>query len=207
MEDRELELETRDFRIMPRADGDVDGGIAALRSATDEYVRLKRELTEERTINADLVERLETAHRNAEIEQQRVSAVFASIRRLHHALYRGTTYEHILRASMDVSEAERGYYIAVRSGRLTVEAAVEVPAVVGESPSPFIAGIARQVLSTGESVHWVEDEPPDGVEPGPGELITSPGGGVGGEVSRPRCTKPAECGKRGRRGSGECAAA
>lgn len=59
MEDQEMEVETRDFRIMPRADGDVDGGFAALHSATDEYVRLKRELTEERTINADLVKRLD----------------------------------------------------------------------------------------------------------------------------------------------------
>lgn len=107
MEEHDWNLAKGELRVVPRADGDGDAGMAALKSATDQYVRLKQELTEERALNADLVMQIEFAHNSAASEQQRIEILLASIRQLHHALYRGTTYAHILRASMGVTEAER----------------------------------------------------------------------------------------------------
>ena len=148
------------------ADQHNDAGIAALRAATAAYQHLREELIEERSITADLAVRLDDARRHAELEEKRVHSLLHSIRSLHRALYSGTTSEHILRAAMDVTEAERGYYLSETIDGLRVRAAIDVPASAGDEPSDFIAALTRQVLACGEAIHWTEDSPPLGLTPG-----------------------------------------
>ena len=148
------------------ADQQSDAGVIALRAATSAYQGLREELLEERAITADLAVRLDDARRQAELEEKRVHSLLASILSLHRALFAGTTSEHILRAAMDVTEAERGYYVADIGEGLRVRAAIDVPASAGDKPSEFIAGLARRVLDRGEAIHWTEDAPPAGLVPG-----------------------------------------
>ena len=155
----------RSRRNVTNADSSPDPGLAALRSAMTAYTALREELAEERQGNADLIKELHEARRAADVEQRRVTTLLNSLRHLHGALYSGTTSEHILRASMDVTGAERGYYVADSPHGLRIRAAVDVPANVGDEPSAFIAGISRQVLETGEAVHWSASEPPAGLTP------------------------------------------
>ena len=170
MEDANLDSPRDVFRS---GSGDVkrDVGLAALRSATSAYMGLREELLEERMLNEDLVRRLHESDHLTEQEDRRVTSLLASIRQLHRALYAGTTSEHILRAAMDVTDAERGYFLAATTDGLRVRAAIDVPASVGDEASPFIAGIARRVLQTGGTVHWTEDTPPNGLVPGVGETF------------------------------------
>ena len=147
------------------ADAKEDAGLNAMRLGMMEYTRLREDLSEERLINANLVAQLHELKRHAAMEEDRMDALFASLRRVHRSLYRGSTFEHILRASMDVTAAERGYYVAERDGALVVLAAVDVPAQVGDAPSPFIAELARRVLRAGESIHWTAEASPEGLTP------------------------------------------
>ena len=147
-------------------DQQIDAGAVALRAATSAYQHLRAELNEERSIASDLAMRLDDARRQAELEEKRVRSLLDSIRSLHRALYAGTTSEHILRTAMDVTEAERGYYLADSTDGLRVRAVVDVPASAGDEPSAFIGAIARRVLSRGEAIHWTEDAPPAGLVPG-----------------------------------------
>ncbi len=110
----------------------------------------------------------------AELEQERArgAALLRSIARMHRALYRGSTSGLILRAAMDVTEAECGYFLSGTPDALVVRAAEEVPDEVGSAPSPFIASVARRVLATGEEFHWMGAAPPAGINPGDGEVYT-----------------------------------
>jgi HD-GYP domain-containing protein (c-di-GMP phosphodiesterase class II) len=176
-----------------RGHDDTDAGLIALRDATVAYSRQREELLEERLSNAELerrvvglgemieslevrnaalVARAEAAQARAdrmqaraEAEERRAAALLKSVQAMHRALFHGTTWEHVLHASLDVTDAERGYYVADEHGGLRVRAAVDVPARVGDAPSPFIASIARRVLETGDAVHWTADDAPAGVTP------------------------------------------
>ena len=158
-------------RTVAHDDSSPDSGLAALRSATAAYAVLREELAEERQSNAALIQELHAVRRASDIEERRVATLLESLRHLHRALYTGTTSEHILRASMDVTCAERGYYVADGPQGLRIRAAVDVPAEVGEEPSTFIASISRRVLETGEAVRWSESEPPAGLTPAADECF------------------------------------
>ena len=176
-----------------RGHDDLDGGLSALREATAAYSRLTEELLEERAENTELgrrvasleetIEALEGRHRaiadrevalrhetdrlreQAAADERRVAALLASVQTMHRALFRGTTWEHVLQASLDVTDAERGYYISDEPTGLRVRAVVDVPAYVGDTPSPFIASIAQRVLDTGGAVHWTADASPTDAQP------------------------------------------
>ena len=52
---------------------------------------------------------------------------------------------------------------------MRIRAAVDVPAHVGDHPSPFITAVSRRVLESGCAVHWSLGSPPDGLLPSPEE--------------------------------------
>jgi HD-GYP domain-containing protein (c-di-GMP phosphodiesterase class II) len=197
MDDLEAKRPRAVPRTTRRPNDDSDSGLEALRQATAAYTRLREELLEERAMtgqlerraalleeaNAELQQstadltrretalrqRVELLHERARAQELRAEALLSSIQRMHRALFSGTTWEHVLRASLDVTDAERGYFVAEEGTTLRVRAAVSVPATVGEAASPFIAGIARRVMESGEALRWTESAPPDGLEPGPEE--------------------------------------
>lgn len=184
-------------RTASRGHDDLDGGLVALREATAAYARLREELLEERAANADLerraaalaesvalLEERETAasareralreqvsalQEKAREDDRRASALLASVQEMHRALFAGTTWAHVLQASLDVTDAERGYYVADEHGGLRLRATVDVPASDGDVPSPFIEGIVRKVLESGDAVHWTAESPPEGLLPGEDE--------------------------------------
>ena len=175
----------------------ADHGLAFHRDASSAYTRLLRELLEERTLNMNLQRRaatlaaansalersaLEVREREATLrvqiarmeqrsssEQRRFSRLLSSVRRMHLALFAGTTWEHILRAAMDLTKAERGYYVADEHGGLRIHAVVDVPASAGQLPSPFISGVVRRVLATGDALRWTRAVPPAGLTPAANE--------------------------------------
>jgi hypothetical protein len=120
-------------------------GIAALRTATAAFAELSDELAEERVRSRELAERLVDAHQAAERERRRADTLFSSIKLLHRSLYAGNTAEHILRASMDVTDAERGYYLAAEEDGLRIRATA---AMNGEGMSPVRAAGARDQRAT-----------------------------------------------------------
>ena len=182
--------------IRPQLGGD-DAGAAALRTAAASYARLREELLEEREATRELLARtghldrtiaglnaemVVLAAREAELaqatatlrarnEQERAATLLESVRAMHHALFRGTTWEHVLQASLDVTEAERGYYVSDEHGGLRVRAAVDVPAQVGDTSSPYITAVVRRVLETGDAVHWPADAPLAGMAPRADEVF------------------------------------
>ena len=131
--------------------------------------------------NAALRGEIAVLRENARAESERVPALLASIQSLHQALYAGSTSAHILRASLDVTSAERGYYVSDEAGSLRVRAVVDVPALVGERPSPFISALCRLVLSSRDTVRWSAEHPPEGLTPGEGERFRE---GIAVPVSR-----------------------
>ena len=180
-------------RSAQRGHDDIDAGLVALREATTAYSRLREELLEERNAGAELerraaalaesvaalqereaaaaaresalraqVARLQEESRG---QEKRAAALLASVQEMHRALFQGTTADHVLMASLDVTDAERGYYVADEPEGLRVRAAVDVPAFAGDRPSPFIAGIAQRVMATGEALRWSAEAPPSGLEP------------------------------------------
>ncbi|MDB4879279.1 MAG: diguanylate cyclase domain [Gemmatimonadetes bacterium] len=180
-------------RSAQRGHDDIDAGLVALREATTAYSRLREELLEERNAGAELerraaalaesvaalqereaaaaaresalraqVARLQEESRG---QEKRAAALLASVQEMHRALFQGTTADHVLMASLDVTDAERGYYVADEPAGLRVRAIRDVPARVGDAPSPFIEGIVRTVLDSGDAVHWTADSPPDGLLP------------------------------------------
>jgi HD-GYP domain-containing protein (c-di-GMP phosphodiesterase class II) len=163
-----------------RDDGS-DRGLAALREATGEYGRLSEELREERAANADLELRaslLQDANvamqRQLAEQSDRTDRLLAALRQVHEALYRGTTSEYVLRASMQLTGAERGYYVSQASdGTLMVRAAIDVPATAGTPASPFIASIVQHVFDTGKAFTWGESGPPGMEAPQAGEDFRS----------------------------------
>lgn len=164
---------SRTARVGP---DDTDDGFVALRAATAAYTRIREELLEERAANAALHERVTSLEVQAEVlreqaraDERRATALLSSVREMHRSLFHGTTWEHVLRAALDVTEAERGYYVSQEMGQLRVRATVDVPARVGDAPSAFIADVAHTVLSTGRELRWKADSPPHGLTPGPGE--------------------------------------
>jgi len=208
-----------------RGHDDTDAGLVALRDATASYSRLREEVVEERSANAELGRRAatlteavaaleereaastarevglraqighlqeqaraleereaaSTAHEaglraqidqlqeQARAQEERAAMLLASVREMHRALFQGTTAEHVLLASLNVTSAERGYYVSDEHGGLRVRAVHDVPAKVGGTPTPFIEGIVRLVLDGGEAVHWTSDSPPRGLLPAPDE--------------------------------------
>jgi HD-GYP domain-containing protein (c-di-GMP phosphodiesterase class II) len=176
-----------------RPNDDADRGLTALREASVAYSRMREDLLEERAMNAQLErratlleaanaelqrrvtelaereaaqqQRIETLQERAIREERRATALLLSVQLMHRALFSGTTWEHILRASLDVSAAERGYYVADEPEGLRVRAAVDVAAFAGDRPSPFIAGVAQRVMATGEALRWSAEAPPSGLEP------------------------------------------
>jgi HD-GYP domain-containing protein (c-di-GMP phosphodiesterase class II) len=197
MDDLEAKRPHAVSRKAPRQLDDSDAGLEALRQASAAYTRLREELLEERAMNAQLErraafletsnaelqhataeltrretalrQRVEVLHERTRAQELRAEALLSSIQRMHRALFSGTTWEHVLRASLDVTDAERGYYLAQEGKALRVRAAVDVPATVGDEASPFIAGVARRVMESGEALRWTEQAPPEGLEPGPDE--------------------------------------
>lgn len=137
--------------------------MSALRAAMAEFSALERELAEERHLNSELSRRIEAAARRAEQEEARVRTLLDSLRQLHRALYSGTTAEHILRASLDVTQAERGYFVSQQGDGLVVRAVVGGGSGAGGSPTPFVETVVRRVLETGEPLRWRAGEPPAGV--------------------------------------------
>ena len=180
-----------------RTTHDGDHGLALHRDATSAYTRLLEELLAERTINmtferkaatlaaanaalersavglrareATLRTQITQMERHSTSQDHRFSRLLSSIRRMHRALFAGTTWEHILRAAMELTKAERGYYVGDEPRGLRIHAVVDVPASAGQIPSPFISGIVRRVLDTGDAVRWTRDLPPDGLIPAANE--------------------------------------
>ena len=176
-----------------RTHDDADRGLSALREATASYTRLREDLLEERSMNAELDRRTELLEQaNAELrrnvaelterestlqrrieelaaraarDERRAAALLRTVQETHRALFAGTTWDHILRAALDVSTAERGYYVSEERGGLRVRSAIDVPAKVGGRPSAFIAGIVRRVTESGEVLRWSADSPPAGLTP------------------------------------------
>ena len=105
------------------------------------------------------------ARRRADDEQRRVATLLHSIRLLHRNSDAGTLAEHILRAAMDVSSAARAVYVGQSADGLRVLAAIDVPAVVGGEPSPFIAELSRRVLESGEPTSWATGHSPLSLSP------------------------------------------
>ncbi|MBA3671941.1 MAG: HD domain-containing protein [Gemmatimonadaceae bacterium] len=171
---------------------DLDPTLTLLRDAAAAHLTVSEDLLEERDLHQQLERKnevlrqangiLETVHETlrTEIEQlrtrevlqrERHEALLASIQTMHRALFVGTTAAHILRASLNVTRAERGYYVADEADGMRIRAAVDVPASVGDRPSPFIAAVARRVLDSGNAVHWNSQSPPEGLLPGDGEAF------------------------------------
>ena len=169
-------------------------GLAALRDASKAFTVIADELREERAANADLELRASLLHdanialqhqvaeltereRAARMELQvldaraagqlaRADRLLTALREMHQALYTGSTARFILQAAMQITSAERGYYVVQDANdRLVVRAAIEVPATVGDAASPFIASLAAPVLETGKAVCWTDSVPPAGEEP------------------------------------------
>ena len=158
-------------RSARRGHDDIDHGFVALRDATAAYGQLREELLEERQRVAEIERTLEAMTERAGAEARRAAALLASVQAMHRALFQGTTASHVLQASLDVTAAERGYYVADEPGGLRVKAAVDVPAHPGDLASPFIAGVAQRVLETGEALHWMQDAPPEGLAPADDECF------------------------------------
>ena len=165
MEKRQANGAHAEKRHGRHATDDTDHGLAALREAAAAYTRQREELLEERAHVAQLEREVRTLAERSAAEARRSAALLASVQAMHRALFSGGTAEHVLRASLDITEAERGYYVAEERGLLHVRAAVDVPASPGDRPTPFIAGITERVLASGEALHWLEDAPPEGLTP------------------------------------------
>ena len=68
------------------ADARDDAGLNATRLGMMEYARLREDLSEERSINANLVAQLHELRRRATMEEERMHSLFASVRRVHRSL-------------------------------------------------------------------------------------------------------------------------
>ena len=156
------------------------------------YVDVQKALREERHANAvaadeihqletqvgmlaDRVASLEVSLRESESgrerERTRAEQLATALRRIHAALYSGDVVHLILRAALQITGAERGYYLTGTNGDLRVAASENVDGAVGKAPSPFIAQLAERVRESGEPVRWAQPDLPVDADPGPNEFF------------------------------------
>ncbi|MBA3889902.1 MAG: HD domain-containing protein [Gemmatimonadaceae bacterium] len=175
-------------RVAPVADDRQDEGLAALRQATAAYGRLRdsveaerhyakrlegdvrrvaQERDEVRAREEKLRSEVEAAHARLEHERDRSRRIASELSAIHHELYGGNTTDMLLRASLRITTAARGYYVSIPD--FIVRAAAGVPAQVGEDATPFVAALCSLVAESGEPVQWNSDNPPRGMHPSPDE--------------------------------------
>lgn len=149
--------------------GANDSVLQTLQAAEDAY-RAQDQAWHQR--QAQMAEALAAERATAERQRKRAECLDRALREIHGALFGGDVYRLILQACLTITEASRGVYVtAQRPGeRLRVRAAIGVEGAEGPEPSPFIAAIARQVLSGGGTLVCNPPEPqPQLPAPGEGE--------------------------------------
>lgn len=85
-------------------------------------------------------------------ERRRARAVAGQVKTIHHALFAGHVYDHILRACLALTGATRGAYIAVpRHGEPRVRARVNMNVEPGSIPSAFVTELAERARELQEA--------------------------------------------------------
>lgn len=101
---------------------------------------------------------------SSEEEQRRIREraqtvrLIMAARDIHRALYMGDIYRLILETALAVTSAQRGCLLRSVDGYLEVTAAIDMDAVVGHRPSPFIHAIADRARMQGAPMRWTERE-------------------------------------------------
>ena len=145
-----------------------------LRVTNDAYENALRQNAELRDSDQTLRELLAGAEQRTTSHIQRAEQLLGAVREMHRALYGGSTADWVLRASLQLTGGERGYYVALTpSNTLVIRAAIDVPANVGDTPSPFVSQIVRVVLDGGAPLSWGEAGPKMSVRPADNERFRS----------------------------------
>jgi GAF domain-containing protein len=106
-----------------------------------------------RAHDAALKGELAKTRRAFERQRDRAESLRRALVEVHRALFGGNVYEMILRASVQITGATRGAYVAPRpGGGLRVRASVGVDGYPGTGPSGFLEQVYRRVLERGEPV-------------------------------------------------------
>ncbi len=121
-----------------RAREEAAAARASERDARDQVQRLRGQLDAER--------------QRAERERERAARHVEALQDIHRTLFNGNVYEAILRASLSLSGATRGLYVATGGGRPQVRAAVGVDGYPRKAPSAFVRALCDRVDADGESV-------------------------------------------------------
>jgi len=145
-----------------------------LRATNEAYEHVLRDNAELRESDQSLRELLAGAEQRTASHIQRAEQLLGAVREMHRALYGGSTADWVLRASLQLTGGERGYYVArTPADTFVIRAAVDVPAAVGETPSPFIAEIVRSVIDGAAPLSWGESGPTTAVPPTANERFRS----------------------------------
>lgn len=126
---------------------DASADANATRTRVMDHTRLRDDLAEERAHDAALADRLRELSRAADVEARRVDALIAAMRTGYGSSLRGSAYDTILRAALDVTHTDRGCYVTMRDDALITMAAAGDAAVAGDAPPARITDIVRHLIA------------------------------------------------------------